>query len=364
MLHRRNAIGARVRSFCDAITQLAWAPGRGVKGAVFKNYWDIELGISFIPWEKIKSQEELDSVVEGGWIDPATCPPGMKPSTQTRSESPQPFRCILQFSLFLPFVNIGGEAATAKQDINPPDSNSPLLPPSIPILPGTLPQPMFSTSGPPNMVAIHPGMGAPPFGMGPPPPIGGAHFHPMPVRPSFGGPPSHFFVESMAAPTPQESAAPPSETGFGFDATTDEDMQLDDAENESSAVQAHNSSGSPDVNKQEEFDVPEREDSKHDDSDGPQQQPAEDSKHYDSDDPQHASLDDHERVEDYDKLPPSSAAERGAEATLSEDSPVLSPDDFQMSNREDPDAYDDSGHGVGAGAGEDNEERPQQGSES
>ena len=57
-----------------------------MKGAAFKNYWDTDLGISFIPWEKIKSQEELDSVVEGGWIDPATCPPGMKPSTQTKGE--------------------------------------------------------------------------------------------------------------------------------------------------------------------------------------------------------------------------------------------------------------------------------------
>ena len=122
--------------------KLAWAPGRGVKGAAFKNYWDTDLGISFIPWEKIKSQEELDSVVEGGWIDPATCPPGMKPSTQTKGE------------------------ATTKQDTSLPDSNNPLLPPGVPILPG---QPVFPASGPPPGMAPpmqHLGMGTSPFGMG------------------------------------------------------------------------------------------------------------------------------------------------------------------------------------------------------
>lgn len=61
---------------CVSSLQLAWAPGRGVKGAVYKSYWELELGVSFVPWELIRSQKDLNEIAEGGWIDPTTCPPG------------------------------------------------------------------------------------------------------------------------------------------------------------------------------------------------------------------------------------------------------------------------------------------------
>ena len=59
--------------------QLAWAPGRGVKGAGLKGFWDQEIGASFIPWNFIKGQGDVNNMAEGGWVDPPTCPPGMKP---------------------------------------------------------------------------------------------------------------------------------------------------------------------------------------------------------------------------------------------------------------------------------------------
>lgn len=34
--------------------------------------------MSFVPWEKVTSQQELGVLGEGGWIDPATFPPGME----------------------------------------------------------------------------------------------------------------------------------------------------------------------------------------------------------------------------------------------------------------------------------------------
>ena len=59
--------------------QLAWAPGRGVKGVVYKSYWGLDMGVSFVPWEVVRTQRDLDEIAEGGWIDPTTCPPGMTP---------------------------------------------------------------------------------------------------------------------------------------------------------------------------------------------------------------------------------------------------------------------------------------------
>lgn len=59
--------------------QLAWAPGRGVKSPTFRSFWNLEEGVSFVPWDKIKQEEELVELGDGSWIDPSTCPPGMSP---------------------------------------------------------------------------------------------------------------------------------------------------------------------------------------------------------------------------------------------------------------------------------------------
>ena len=47
-----------------------------MKGAAYKSYWELELGVSFVPWELIRNQKDLNEIAEGGWIDPTTCPPG------------------------------------------------------------------------------------------------------------------------------------------------------------------------------------------------------------------------------------------------------------------------------------------------
>ena len=68
-------------------SQLAWAPGRGVKGAIFKDYWELASGASYIPWDKIPNEKELEKLSDGGWIVPETCPPGMKPPEIKREQS-------------------------------------------------------------------------------------------------------------------------------------------------------------------------------------------------------------------------------------------------------------------------------------
>ena len=56
--------------------QLAWAPGRGVKGAGLKAFWDQEVGSSYIPWSFVKAQSDVNTMSDGGWIDNGTLPPG------------------------------------------------------------------------------------------------------------------------------------------------------------------------------------------------------------------------------------------------------------------------------------------------
>ncbi|XP_018022442.1 SR-related and CTD-associated factor 4 isoform X2 [Hyalella azteca] len=62
-----------------AIT-MAWAPGKGVKGKEFKDYWEVEAGCSYIPYSKLTSMStsDLDSLEEGGVIDEETVPDWLK----------------------------------------------------------------------------------------------------------------------------------------------------------------------------------------------------------------------------------------------------------------------------------------------
>ena len=59
---------------------MAWAPGKGVKGKEWKDYWEVELGVSYIPWNKLTNitDQELELLEEGGMIDEDTLPPHLK----------------------------------------------------------------------------------------------------------------------------------------------------------------------------------------------------------------------------------------------------------------------------------------------
>ena len=55
-----------------------------MKGATFKDYWDLETGASYIPWDKITGEQDLEKLSDGAWIVPDSCPPGMKPPEMKR----------------------------------------------------------------------------------------------------------------------------------------------------------------------------------------------------------------------------------------------------------------------------------------
>lgn len=54
--------------------QIAWALNKGIK-ADYKQYWDVELGVTYVPWDKVKP-EELEGFCEGGVLDSDTLNPG------------------------------------------------------------------------------------------------------------------------------------------------------------------------------------------------------------------------------------------------------------------------------------------------
>ena len=58
------------------IFQAAWAPSKGVKESRFKEFWDVDLGVTYIPWADIP--DDLDSLAAGGALDEDTLPDHMR----------------------------------------------------------------------------------------------------------------------------------------------------------------------------------------------------------------------------------------------------------------------------------------------
>ena len=56
---------------------MAWAPGKAIKGSEFKQFWDEDKGVTFIPWDRIKGKN-LKELSDGSAIDPDSLPPGME----------------------------------------------------------------------------------------------------------------------------------------------------------------------------------------------------------------------------------------------------------------------------------------------
>ncbi|KAH8372861.1 hypothetical protein KR009_006589, partial [Drosophila setifemur] len=69
-----------------AIT-ISWAAGKGVKSKEWKDFWDLDLGVTYIPWAKLSTQTDFDSLEEGGMFDEDTMPVWMKQKiNQTKSK--------------------------------------------------------------------------------------------------------------------------------------------------------------------------------------------------------------------------------------------------------------------------------------
>ncbi|XP_056915395.1 SR-related and CTD-associated factor 8 isoform X2 [Takifugu flavidus] len=76
MVHRQDAYRARQKlstgsfKIGSKVIKIAWALNKGVKQE-YKQFWDVDLGVTYIPWEKVKV-DDLDGFAEGGIIDQET----------------------------------------------------------------------------------------------------------------------------------------------------------------------------------------------------------------------------------------------------------------------------------------------------
>ncbi|XP_060837187.1 SR-related and CTD-associated factor 8 isoform X1 [Rhopalosiphum padi] len=57
---------------------IAWAPGQAMKDKEWKDYWEIDDGVSYIPWEKLNKEIDYDELEVGGMLDEDTMPEWLK----------------------------------------------------------------------------------------------------------------------------------------------------------------------------------------------------------------------------------------------------------------------------------------------
>ncbi|XP_042312046.1 SR-related and CTD-associated factor 4 isoform X2 [Sceloporus undulatus] len=170
--------------------KIAWALNKGIKPD-YKQYWDVELGVTYIPWGKVKP-EDLESCCEGGMLDNETLSPEWK-GIPKKSENQGA-------------QNGGaGSGDTAHNEQTLPVSKTLSVQMPVPIpTPITMPPPQVPPHqpGPPMVGTLQPptftpplGMPPPGFGPGvpppPPPPFLRPGFSPMHLPPGFlpPGPP-------------------------------------------------------------------------------------------------------------------------------------------------------------------------------
>ncbi|XP_063659760.1 SR-related and CTD-associated factor 4 isoform X14 [Pan troglodytes] len=195
MVHRQDAYRALQKlsrgnyKVNQKSIKIAWALNKGIK-ADYKQYWDVELGVTYIPWDKVKP-EELESFCEGGMLDSDTLNPDWKGIPK------KPENEVAQN---------GGAETSHTEPVSPIPKPLPVPVPPIPVpAPITVPPPQVPPHqpGPPVVGALQPPaftppLGIPPPGFGPgvpppppPPPFLRPGFNPMHLPPGFlpPGPP-------------------------------------------------------------------------------------------------------------------------------------------------------------------------------
>uniref|UniRef100_A0A8C5THX3 Splicing factor, arginine/serine-rich 15 n=1 Tax=Malurus cyaneus samueli TaxID=2593467 RepID=A0A8C5THX3_9PASS len=199
--------------------KIAWALNKGIKPD-YKQYWDVELGVTYIPWDKVKP-EDLESFCEGGMLDNETLSPEWK-GIPKKSENE--------------VAQNGGAEAAHNEPVSPIPK---ALPVPIPVpmpAPITVPPPQVPPhpSGPPVVGALQPPaftapLGIPPPGFAPgvppppPPPFLRPGFNPLHLPPGFlpPGPPPPITPPVSVPHTPAVNIPNSTATGGNEDATKD-----------------------------------------------------------------------------------------------------------------------------------------------
>ncbi|KAG8583341.1 hypothetical protein GDO81_008378 [Engystomops pustulosus] len=194
MVHRQDAFRALQKlssgscKIGSKIIKIAWALNKGVK-TEYKQFWDVDLGVTYIPWEKVKL-DDLEDFAEGGMIDQETV--NNEWQTQRNAEpvavkepAPAPVPITTVQSPIVPKTSI---ITTQPEAYNPPVAmlQIPVTPtvPAVSLVPPAFPVSM--SVPPPGYTAL------------PPPPFMRAGFNPSQPPPGFIPPP----VPPPAIPPP------------------------------------------------------------------------------------------------------------------------------------------------------------------
>ncbi|XP_059542290.1 SR-related and CTD-associated factor 4 isoform X3 [Myotis daubentonii] len=229
MVHRQDAYRALQKlsrgnyKVNQKSIKIAWALNKGIK-ADYKQYWDVELGVTYVPWDKVKP-EELEGFCEGGMLDSDTLNPEWKGITKKHENE---------------VAQNGGAESSHTEPVSPIPKPLPVPVPPIPVpAPITVPPPQVPPHqpGPPVVGALQPPaftppLGIPPPGFGPgvpppppPPPFLRPGFNPMHLPPGFlppGPPPPITPPVSIPPPhTPPMSIPNSTIAGISEDPTKD-----------------------------------------------------------------------------------------------------------------------------------------------
>lgn len=178
MVHRQDAFRALQKlssgsyKIGSKVIKIAWALNKGVK-TEYKQFWDVDLGVTYIPWEKVKV-DDLEGFAEGGMIDQETvntewetvksAEPVKEPVQTTPSPTPVEKETVV----------------TTQAEVFPP----PVAMLQIPVAPAVPAVSLVPPAFPVSMPVPPPG-----FSPLPPPPFLRANFNPSQPPPALVQPP-------------------------------------------------------------------------------------------------------------------------------------------------------------------------------
>ncbi|XP_074603640.1 insulator su(Hw) mRNA adaptor [Brevipalpus obovatus] len=156
--------------------KMAWAPGKGMKGKDYKDHWDVDLGASYIPYDKLDESVDLDLLEDGGMIDEDTVPEKLKELREKKAKEQETRLLDVSKAAFpVPVLPIQSVPAVPTGPSFTMPLPPPLVPPVAPTVPAPIAQPLPiglplpPTMGmpPPNPVVTGPNVQLP--NIGPPP---------------------------------------------------------------------------------------------------------------------------------------------------------------------------------------------------
>lgn len=157
---------------------MAWAPGKGTKGKEFKEFWEVDVGSSYIPWDRLPPNIDLDPFEEGGMIDEESLPTHLMEQRKRKMiekiEKEKADQLLKEQQIAAEKLKAEAEelkAAQAAAMLAQIPTPAPIVASTVPTG-GVLPPPSMLPTGPPPPLIIpplNPALGLPPNPMVPPP---------------------------------------------------------------------------------------------------------------------------------------------------------------------------------------------------